>query len=253
MRLTLIAMLLASSLSAQTNIQTTPAHHASNSGFTIGPRISNYATDVRTLTPLDTGRQSSFGVVGDYRTGVFVLDFMYDHDPENGINVSDLLIDTSAYSRDRGEATVGFAVTPFLDLQGGVRFDQMRVVVATQPLQCLGPCQQGVADVRHSGAVGLQPRRTELPGPRSMIGIQHREFRAVVKHAAVVAVGICLDCRTLREDYVMAIEITLGALGDEQPRLHASRNKAAAPTLPASSTNRHRLKVGAGAGCRVDW
>ena len=127
MRLTLIAMLLASSLSAQTNIHTTPAHHASNSGFTIGPRISNYATDVRTLTPLDTGRQSSFGVVGDYRTGVFVLDFMYDHDPENGINVSDLLIDTSAYSRDRGEATVGFAVTPFLDLQGGVRFDQMRV------------------------------------------------------------------------------------------------------------------------------
>jgi hypothetical protein len=131
MRRTLLATLIiacAATAGAQSLITTTrqPSH---NEGiFEIGPRISNYSTDVReSLTPLRTGRQSSFGVVGSYRNGTFVLDFMYDHDPENGISVASLIVDTGNYSRDRGEVTVGFAATPFLDLQGGVRIDSTRI------------------------------------------------------------------------------------------------------------------------------
>src|SRR6478672_9298168 len=135
MRTTLLAaitILCAAAASAQTdNIQSFQPNR-SNSGyshgvFTIGPRLSNYSTDIRESVPLRTGRQSSFGVVGDYRNGNFVLDFMYDHDPENGISVVDLIVDTGNYSRDRGEVTVGFAAAPFLDLQGGVRIDSTRV------------------------------------------------------------------------------------------------------------------------------
>ncbi|HEX9164200.1 MAG TPA: hypothetical protein VF980_21030 [Thermoanaerobaculia bacterium] len=124
----LIAVACAAAAFAQEQeIRTTPGN--SNSGvFTIGPRLSNYSTDVRAeVLPVRTGRQASFGVVGDYRLGAFVLDFMYDHDPENGISVTDLIVDTGNYSRDRGEVTVGFAAAPFLDLQGGVRLDQTRV------------------------------------------------------------------------------------------------------------------------------
>jgi opacity protein-like surface antigen len=131
MRRTLLATLIiacAATAGAQSLITTTrqPSH---NEGiFEIGPRISNYSTDVReSLTPLRTGRQSSFGVVGGYRNGTFVLDFMYDHDPENGISVASLIVDTGNYSRDRGEVTVGFAAAPFLDLQGGVRIDSTRI------------------------------------------------------------------------------------------------------------------------------
>lgn len=129
MRMTLLVLFCAASLSGQTEeIRTTRDNHRSNGVFTIGPRLSNYSTDVReTITPLRTGRQSSFGVVGDYRNANFVLDFLYDHDPENGISVVDLLVDTGNYSRDRGEVTVGFAASPFLDLQGGVRIDSTRV------------------------------------------------------------------------------------------------------------------------------
>lgn len=128
--LAVIGILCAAGLSAQTqNIQTTRNGGYGNSGvFTFGPRISNYSTDIReAVTPLKTGRQSSFGVVGDYRNGNFVLDFLYDHDPSNGISIVDLIVDTGNYSRDRGEVTVGFAAAPFLDLQGGVRIDQTRV------------------------------------------------------------------------------------------------------------------------------
>lgn len=131
MRRTLLATLIiacAATAGAQSLITTTrrPSH---NEGiFEIGPRISNYSTDVReSLTPLRTGRQSSFGVVGSYRNGTFVLDFMYDHDPENGISVASLIVDTGNYSRDRGEVTVGFAAAPFLDLQGGIRIDSTRI------------------------------------------------------------------------------------------------------------------------------
>jgi hypothetical protein len=132
MRTTLLAVIgiiCAAAAGAQTqNIQTTRSGYGNSGVFTIGPRLSNYSTDIREeLTPLKTGRQSSFGLVGDYRNGAFVLDFLYDHDPSNGISIVDLILDTGSYSRDRGELTVGFAAAPFLDLQGGVRFDSTRI------------------------------------------------------------------------------------------------------------------------------
>lgn len=96
--------------------------------FEIGPRISNYSTHLDTdVLLLRTGRVSSYGLVGDYRSGAFVIDWLYDHDPQNGISLVDVVIDTGDYTRDRGEVTVGFAVLPVLDLQGGVRLDQVRV------------------------------------------------------------------------------------------------------------------------------
>ena len=127
--LAVIGILCVAAASAQTqNIQTTRGNYGSTGVFTFGPRLSNYSTDIREeLTPLKTGRQSSFGLVGDYRNGNFVLDFMYDHDPSNGVSIVDLIVDTGDYSRDRGEVTVGFAAAPFLDLQGGVRIDSTRV------------------------------------------------------------------------------------------------------------------------------
>jgi len=105
----------------------TIAAHAQTS-VSIGPRVSSYSTDLDGgLNTIKTGRQSSYGLVGDFRTGKFVLDYMYDHDPENGISVVDLLVDTGNYTRDRGEVTVGFEVLPVLDLQGGARFESFRV------------------------------------------------------------------------------------------------------------------------------
>src|SRR6266545_1855584 len=71
---TLLIVCFAASANAQIqNINTTRSGGPTTSGiFSFGPRVSNYSTDVReTLTPLKTGRQSSFGVVGDYRNGAF--------------------------------------------------------------------------------------------------------------------------------------------------------------------------------------
>jgi len=96
--------------------------------FSIGPRISNYSTHFDAgPTLIDTSRQSGYGLVGDYRAGTFVLDWRYDHDPENGISLSDIVLDTGNYEHNGGEATIGFAVAPILDLQGGVRIDSIRV------------------------------------------------------------------------------------------------------------------------------
>lgn len=111
------------------NIQTgRGSSYGSNGELSIGPRISSYSTDVDGgLATLKTGRQSSFGVVGEYRNGQLVLDFNYDHDPENGIRLTDLLFDVGNYARDRGEFTVGYAIAPVVDLQGGVRWDTIRI------------------------------------------------------------------------------------------------------------------------------
>jgi hypothetical protein len=94
----------------------------------IGPRVSNYSTKMDTpFLTLDTGRVSSFGIVGGYRSGAFVMDWNYDHDTQNGVSLIDVIIDTGDYTRDRGEVTIGYAIAPFLDLQGGVHLDQVRV------------------------------------------------------------------------------------------------------------------------------
>jgi hypothetical protein len=94
----------------------------------IGPRISNYSTKMdMPLLKLDTGRVSSFGLVGGYRTGAFLLDWTYDHDTQNGVSLVDVIVDTGDYTRDRGEVTIGYGITPLLDLQGGARLDQIRL------------------------------------------------------------------------------------------------------------------------------
>lgn len=95
--------------------------------FSIGGRYSNHSTTVDMgLATIETGRQGSLGIVGGYRAGQFVLDFMADKDPENGIDISDIIpVNFGAYERTRGEVTVGWAPLPILDLQGGVRLDQI--------------------------------------------------------------------------------------------------------------------------------
>lgn len=130
-RVILTVALMATAVTASAQIQqitTTRPGYSGSSSFSIGGRLSNYSTDVEAgPAPLETGRQSSFGVVGDWRSGKFLLDFSFDHDPQNGINLSNIIIDTGNYERDRGEATIGFAVAPILDLQGGIRFDTIRI------------------------------------------------------------------------------------------------------------------------------
>ncbi len=102
--------------------------HAQETSFSIGPRVSSYSTDLDGgFNTVKTGRQTSYGLTGDFYTGKFVLDYSYDHDPQNGISVVDLLVDTGDYTRDRGEVTVGFAALPVLDLQGGARIESFRV------------------------------------------------------------------------------------------------------------------------------
>jgi hypothetical protein len=95
----------------------------------MGPRYSNYSTvlDVDLVT-IETGRQHSFGLAGEYRSGAFVLDFNWDHDPENGFQITDLLpFDIETYSRDRGEVTIGWMAHPYFDIQAGLRIDQVSI------------------------------------------------------------------------------------------------------------------------------
>ncbi|HEX6177652.1 MAG TPA: hypothetical protein VF057_04795 [Thermoanaerobaculia bacterium] len=127
-----LALILTSAAAeAQMNITTTRGYGMTSdrTGFRIGPRYSNYATDVDIdIFTIESGRQHAFGLVGDYRSGAFVLDFNVDHDPENGLELSDILpIEFGAYERTRGEFTVGWAAAPILDLQAGFRIDTFSV------------------------------------------------------------------------------------------------------------------------------
>jgi hypothetical protein len=101
----------------------------SSSSFNIGARYSSYSTKFTgNATPeLQTGRQSSFGIMGDYRNGRLVFDFNYDYDPSNGVGITDLILDSSDYRRSRTEVTAGYAIAPVLDLQVGARFETVRV------------------------------------------------------------------------------------------------------------------------------
>ncbi len=128
----LAAVAFAGSAEAQMLIRRTPdagGMAADRVGFSIGPRYSNYSTDVDMgFVTVESGRQHAFGLVGELRSGQFVLDFNWDHDPENGLQISDLLpIDIGGYERDRGEFTVGWAAAPILDIQGGFRVDTVTV------------------------------------------------------------------------------------------------------------------------------
>jgi hypothetical protein len=127
--LVLAVLFAASASDAQISRITTDRNgNFSGSGFSIGPRISNYSTKFDTTTDrVRTGRQSSFGVAGDYRSGQFVLDFNWDHDPEDGFEPSDLVVDTGNYERDRWEVMAGYALAPVLDIQGGLHYDDIRL------------------------------------------------------------------------------------------------------------------------------
>jgi hypothetical protein len=122
-----LLLLAATAASAQSNYYRSSAPPVSS--FTIGPRYSSYSTRFTgNATPeLRTGRQSSFGIMGEYRNGALVLDFNYDYDPSNGVGISDLLFDSSDYRRSRTEVTVGYALLPGLDLQAGGRFESVRI------------------------------------------------------------------------------------------------------------------------------
>jgi hypothetical protein len=126
--LSIVAVAIASTASAQYSISQTRTPSAQSS-LIIGPRYTNYSTDVDVgLFTVKSGRQSAIGFSGEYRSGVFVLDFMADHDPENGVSFADLIpLDLANYERDRGELTIGYAALPFLDLQAGARLDSISV------------------------------------------------------------------------------------------------------------------------------
>jgi len=142
--------------------------------FEIGPRVSNYSTDFDSgLTKLKTGRVSAYGLVGSYRTGSLVFDWLYDHDPENGINVTDIVLDVGDYVRDRGEVTIGFRILPTLDLQGGVRLDQVRI----GGISFFGNPIATDFDIDHQAIVGGVKFHTATNGPagfyvlgRAMVG-----------------------------------------------------------------------------------
>ena len=99
--------------------------------FTMGARYSNYSTDVSAealdFVSLETGREGSFGIFGDYRAGRVVLNASYDRDTSSGIALSFLPIDLAEYSRNRFEGALGYAVTPWVDIEGGVRLDTVEV------------------------------------------------------------------------------------------------------------------------------
>lgn len=115
-----IPLLFAAALIA---ITTTPIFSQT---FTLGARYSNYSTEIQAealeFFTLDTGREGSFGIFGEYRAGRVVLNGAYDHD-SSSVALSFLPIDLAEYSRNRFEGTVGYAVTQFMDIEGGVRID----------------------------------------------------------------------------------------------------------------------------------
>lgn len=127
-----VAAMAASADAQSMQIRTTPGMGGmagDRAGFSIGPRYSNYSTDVDLgIFTVESGRQHAFGLVGELRSGQFVMDFNWDHDPENGLQISDILpIDFGGYERDRGEFTVGWAAAPILDIQAGFRVDTFMV------------------------------------------------------------------------------------------------------------------------------
>lgn len=105
-----------------------PALFAQVSTFRFGPRYSNYDTNIDLgVVGVDTGRESSLGAVGEFRTGVIVLKGQYDHDFESSIAFEFLPLEVARYSRDRGELAVGWGATKNIDLDVGMRFDNIDV------------------------------------------------------------------------------------------------------------------------------
>ncbi len=167
--LALALAMVATPLAAQVSrITRTPARGSDRSGFSIGPRYSNYktTTDIDIFT-IDTGRQHSFGLVGEYRAGAFVLDFLYDHDPENGFQLTDLLpIELGNFSRDRGEVTIGWVAHDYIDLQAGLRVDSVSLGG-----RALGSDIFGGEDFDYSGLLGGIKVHTATNRPFGLYGL----------------------------------------------------------------------------------
>lgn len=119
--LTLTAVLVLFAVSAQA--QTT----------TVGARYSNYNTDLELgafgdLFSVDTGREHSLGLNGEFRSGMFLAGAQYDHDFAGGINAVDFIpVEVAEFTRDRFEGWIGLAPLPYLSVDAGFRLDKITV------------------------------------------------------------------------------------------------------------------------------
>jgi hypothetical protein len=105
-------LLIASAASAQT--------------FTLGGRYSSYSTDLEVgPATFETGREGSFGLVGSFRSGGLVLSGMYDVDSGGDLDIDIIPLDLAEFERSRFEGTIGYSVLPFMDIEGGVRLDNI--------------------------------------------------------------------------------------------------------------------------------
>lgn len=91
----------------------------------VGGRYSNYATDLGIIgLSIDTGRESSLGVLGQFESGPIIVKAQYDHDFEAGLGFFGFL-DLATLQRDRFEGSVGFRVADYLTLEGAGRWDSL--------------------------------------------------------------------------------------------------------------------------------
>jgi len=95
--------------------------------LSLGGRYSNYSTEIQAvqLLSLETGRESSLGILGQYRNGSFEMNWNFDHDFEGGVSFDFLPIDFAVFSRDRAEFAAGFAPIPYLDVEFGARIESI--------------------------------------------------------------------------------------------------------------------------------
>lgn len=94
--------------------------------FTLGVRYSNFSTDF-TAEPFrfESGREGSFGIFGIYRADRLVVSGSYDDDSAGGIDLDFLPLDLADFTRDRFEGMIGYSVLPVLDIEGGIRVDNI--------------------------------------------------------------------------------------------------------------------------------
>ena len=93
----------------------------------IGGRYSNYSIDLGLLGfSIDTERESSLGVVGQFESGPIIVKGFYDHDFEAGVSFFDLFnLDLATVQRDRAEGSIGWRVADFITLEGAVRWEDL--------------------------------------------------------------------------------------------------------------------------------
>ncbi|MBW3563410.1 MAG: porin family protein [Acidobacteria bacterium] len=92
-----------------------------------GGRYSNYATDLGIIGfSIDTERESSLGILGQFESGPIIIKAQYDHDFEAGLGFLDFInLDLATLQRDRFEGSVGWRVADYLTLEGAGRYDSL--------------------------------------------------------------------------------------------------------------------------------